>query len=560
MRIPPVLPRLALGVCLAAGCVGFVEAVPDGRGPAAPSVPAGQSPARTPAPDPLNPGTPSLTGAAPLLGLKSGARRLSRDEYANTIRDLLGDANRPTLSYLPEDTFTPFDNEYPLQDVSQSLVEGTERMAEELAGRAVLDPVARDRLVGCSPSGPADETCLRAFVTRFGRRALRRPLSAQEVTDYLTLQTHAVAPGDFYATVALIIRAMLQDPEFLYRVEVGTPEPGRPGLFRLSQFEVASRLSYMLWGGPPGDALLDTAAAGKLGTSDAIRAAAATLLADRRAIGRVQRFHAMWLGYHQLPHPPALSNNLRAETDALVERVVFTDKRPWLDLFRSTETYISDVLATHYGLPPTGSTTPRWVPYGQSGRKGILSHGAFLSVNGKFGDTSPTQRGLLIRQRLACQDIPPPPPAVDADKPPPGEPGSCKADRYRSHAANPMCAGCHGQIDPVGFGLEAYDVQGRFRTQEVDKPKCAIKGEGELLPFGKFTGPAELGDRLVESGVMEGCLVRRVFRAAVGRPEESAEGPFLTRLTDELRRTGGRLDSLLLTLAADRAFVYRLED
>lgn len=492
----------------------------------------------------------------PFLAPKSGIRRLSRDEYDNTLSDLLGDARRPGEKYLPLDIFTPFDNEYPSQEVSPGLIDGTELLATEAAAHLVADTKARAAVVGCVPSGPGDKPCLRSFITRFGRRALRRPLSSTEVDEYMALQSHAVKAGDFFAAVSLVVNAMLQDPEFLYRIETGTADPVRPGVFKLGPFELASRLSYTLWGSGPDDALLDAAAAGKLNSSDDIRNAVVKMIKDPRAVSRVKRFHAMWFGYHQIPLAPELAAPMRAETDALVERVVFTESKRWTDLFTEDQTFISDDLAAHYGLPLPGSKTPKWVSYTGSGRRGILSHGSFLSLGSK-GDTSPTQRGLLVRQRLGCQDIPPPPPNLQTDEPPTGPEGSCKVDRYREHADNANCRACHELIDPVGFGLENFDTQGRFRNTEAENTKCTIDGSGNLAGVGTFRGPAELGERLVASEIMEACLVKRTYRFVMGRPETEEETAFLDSLTQRLKSNGQDFLSLLVDISTSAAFAYR---
>src|SRR5262249_6102374 len=155
----------------------------------------------------------------------------------------------------------------------------------------------------------------------------------------------------------------------------------------------------------------------RLQTSEQVRAAAARALTDARAIDQVERFHALWLGYESLPHDPKLSKAMREESDALIRRVIFEDHRSWQDVFRLDETFVSDTLAEHYGLALPGSAKPVWVSWGSTGRRGILSEGAFLSNGAKFADTSPTLRGFAVRTRLLCQDIGPPPPGVKTDEP-----------------------------------------------------------------------------------------------------------------------------------------------
>ncbi len=492
--------------------------------------------------------------------VESGARRLTRVEYDNTLRDLLGDNSRSGFAELPEDVNDPFDNNYKTQLPSPSLIEAFEKLAQEAALRALADPAIHAKIIPCTPMGPADEACLRKFITTFGRRALRRSLAEDEIQGYLALQAYAVEGASFDIGVELVLRAMLQDVEFLYRVEVGTPVAGAPGTFKLDDHEMAMRLSYFLWGTTPSDALLDLADAGSLSTPADVRSAAVTMMSDPNARERVNRFHALWLSFHQLPHPPALTSELRAETAALINRVVFDEPQDYFDLFTFNETFLTDDLADHYGLPKPGSTTGAWVPYGSSGRKGILSHGSVLSAGTKFADTSPTQRGKFVRNRLLCQEIPPPPANVKADAPPGGVATGCKIDKYKEHAQAGSCKGCHSQMDPIGFGLEAYDSGGVFRSTEIGKPECAISGDGELTGVGTFNGPAGLADRLIESGELERCVVTQVYRFAMGRRETTADKSALDDLGAHFKNDKHAFDQLMIELVSTDAFGFRKQE
>jgi hypothetical protein len=502
----------------------------------------------------------------------NGLRRLTANEYDNTVRDLLlGDEAQSEL-LLPNDPLTPFDNAYPAQIASQALVEGADLLAADAAARLADDPARRDMVVGCTPTGPDDEACMRSFVTSFGRRALRRPLTDEEIDQFLHgengddgIVEYAVEDGDFYTGVDSFIRTILQDPQFLYRVELGVPVPDEPGVFKLDDFEIATRLSYFLWGSGPDDALLDLAEQGGLGTAEEIRATAAGMLADERAVDRVDRFHALWLGYEQMSFGGELAAAMREETRALLERVVFTDQRPWVDVFRLDETFVNDMLAEHYGLPLPGSDTPSWVPYDTEERRGLLSHGSFLSVGGKFNDTSPVQRGLLIRTRLFCQVIPPPPPEVDVDQAPTG--AVCKEDRYAMHRVG-GCAGCHAQIDPIGFGLENFDAQGRYRTNELDNPmtpddesQCVISGDGDLQGIGAFSGPAELGALAIDAGLLDSCVVTQLYRYAIGRTElDELDSAFIEEVVTSVGGGEYQFEDVMLDFVGTHAFGYRREE
>jgi hypothetical protein len=235
---------------------------------------------------------------------------------------------------------------------------------------------------------------------------------------------------------------------------------------------------------------------------------------------------------------------------------------------------VTAALARHYGLvddaavargpePDGAPAGARWVGYGSTGRKGILAHGSFLTAGAKFaGDTSPVARGLLIRERLMCQDIPPPPPGVNSDEPPPaGEDAKCKEDRYHFHKEG-GCGKCHRHIDPLGFGLERYDHQGRYRTVEAGKPACAISGVGEMTGVGEFSGPAGLADAMLKSGRVGPCLVTQLYRYALGRYKlDDADTAAVSEVVAGLG--GAEADftfqDALLAIASAEAFRHRRE-
>jgi hypothetical protein len=487
----------------------------------------------------------------------TGLHRLSRIEYDNTLADLLGDRSRSGFASLPEDVNDPFDNDFSTQIVSGALIGSAEELATAAATRALADAARRDALVGCTPSGPGDQACLESFVRAFGRRAFRRPLTDEEVTGYRGLSAFAVEANDFYVGVDLALRAILQDPNFLYRVETGTAVSGKNGLYVLDDYQIGARLSYFLWGSTPSDRLLDMAASGALSTDSGRRAAATELLTDPRGAERIKQFHAFWLAYDQLPVATDMATAMRAETDALIQRVVFDRRGDYFDLFNATETFVNDTLATHYGLTPPGSTTGAWVPYGSSPRRGILSHGTLLAAGAKFDDTSPTLRGVFVRNRLLCQVIAPPPPTVAVDEPPTSTGSSnCKVDRYAAHRSG-GCATCHNQTDPIGFGLENYDRTGAYRATDKDNPQCAISGDGEVVGLGTFNGPAQLADLIAGSGNLESCLVTQLYRMALGRRESAGDMPTLTKLSDGFKQSGRKFDELLVEVIADPAFIHR---
>lgn len=492
----------------------------------------------------------------------SGLRRLTAQEYAATVEDLVGFVPANVRETLPIDPLVPFDNDFTRQKASEALIQGADLLAGDIAEAVVADPALRSAVVGCEPTGPGDATCFRSFIKTFGRKALRRPLQSAEIDKFAAFLDHAAASGDFYTAVDSALRAFLQHPELLYRVEIGTPVAGAPGVRKLNDFEVAAKLSYFLVGTTPEDWLLDAAESGGLSTSAGLRAAAEKLFAEDRAKGRMGRFHELWLGYSTLTNT-GISADMRAETDALIARVVFDEKRPWTDMLTSQETYLTPDLALHYGLPSPGAS-PGWVPYGDSGRKGILSQATFLSAVSKFGDTSPTQRGLLIRTRLFCQAIAKPPPElkVNTDMPPDtGDPNACKSVRYFMSKTD-GCDTCHKLMDPIGFGLERYDAAGRYRETEPNRPDCPIDGSGSFEGVGAFNGPAELADLMLSAGGVDTCVATQLYRYAVGRSDlDGHDSALIGRLVAGAGADGGlKLDRYIFDYVTSDSIRYRRDE
>jgi len=510
-----------------------------------------------------NPGGPPAVD--PILAVESGVRRLSQAELDNTLSDLLGEDTAPASRLLNEDEFRPFDNDYTIQQASDALITSLEALAEEVAERAVGDAARRSALVPCTPTSPGDAGCFREFLNGFLPRALRRAVTAEDVESYMPLldfatEDNAVVNNDFYTAVKLAVSATLQDPEFLYRVERGSPG-STPGLLELDGYEIASRMSYLLWATMPDDALFAAAASGTLNTAEGRRAEAARLLEDPRARTQLHRFHAMWLGYRSIPHTAELVDAFNRETSALIDRVILEEPGSYLRLFTMGETFVDDALADHYGLPrPTDGEG--WVSYEGTGRAGILGHGSLLAAFSKFEDTSPTQRGILVRTRFMCEEVPRPPPDIDTDQPPQGAMDAvCKYDRYAEHRdQSSSCAGCHSLVDPIGFGLENFDVAGRYREHDDGLPECIIEGTGEIVGVGDFSSPAELSQLLVDNQYVDACAVQQFLTYAWGRPPSVYEEELLAEMTGSLRDGAHDFKAFMLGFLGSDRFARRVEE
>jgi hypothetical protein len=561
---------VAGGTAPASPAVNGGQAAAAGGGPSSGGAPAGGVPTTNAGNGTAIGGSSSGAGAATAAAgaessaaaFDSVARRSSRAELDSIIADVLGDPSRPASKQLLEDEYAPFDNAYTLQVASQALIDGLSAMASDVAERVLADPVSRARIVACTPSGAGDAACFRSVIESIGARLLRRPLRAEEVEGYLGLQAFATednptVDNDFYTAVGLFLQAVLQDPEFLYRIEVGTPT-ATAGVFALDDYSIGSRLSFLLWGRGPDEQLLASAQSGALTQAAARRSAAERLLAAVPAREQLRRYHAMWLGYRAIPHGPELTAAFSRETDALLDRVIFDEPRSYLELFTFPETFVDAALADHYGLArPAGDSG--WVPYGSTGRAGILAHGSVLSGFSKFSDTSPTQRGIFVRTRLLCQDVSPPPANVDVDQPPGSDQAVCKVERYAEHRASPSCGACHGLFDPIGFGLEQFDVAGRFRSNDEGRPECVIDGQGELPGYGVFSGPAQLGSLLVQPGLLDACAVRQYLTFALGRRPTSAEHALVDARIQGFRDRQFDFTELVLALVESPLFALRKE-
>lgn len=544
---------------LASGCAqgdGSGIDTDDPGDPAGASTSAGDSEGESDAEtdtDDVPPGEPSFDNPRAMGPI--ALRRLTQAELSSTLTRALQEDPEvlaELLDQLPADSATPFDNDVSTQTPSGPLVEGLLSLAETLAERLVADPDRLQALWGCSPSGPADVACLRQGADAVGQRLLRRPLTPGELDTYAAFIADAEEDGEFTVAVALVLQSLLLDAEFLYRVEVG--EPVDEDLVRLTDHEYATRLALLLWGEGPDAALLERVEAGDLQTPTGTEALIDAMVADNRTLRQVQRLHAMWLGYDNMPVGGALGDALRTETDKLVERSLV--ERSWLSLFDAESTWLDATLAEHYGIPLPGGEAG-WVDYPDVRRGGLLSHGTFLSLGKKFADTSPTERGKAVWTRLLCNDIPPPPPDVDSGLPPSGGPANaCKEQRYDMREKT-ECASCHALLDGIGFGLENYGPAGEWRTHEPGRDDCFIAGEGELIGSDPFAGAAALGTLLVETGELEGCFMQNVYQFAVGRPVLGDDAPMITAMTQTFEDEDDFV-ALLRTFATSEAFRHRV--
>ncbi|WP_437930814.1 DUF1592 domain-containing protein [Sorangium sp. So ce291] len=504
-------------------------------------------------------------GASPL-------RRMTRFEYNNTIRDLLGDDSAPADAFVIEEEALGFNNQAAALGVTQLLAEQLMKASEAIAARAAQD---LERLLdGCDPAAQGPEACAAELIERLGKRAFRRPLTATELERLERLFAWGNDEHGFSTGVELAIQAMLQSPHFLYRVELGTPDPAGEGVVPLSDHEIASRLSYLLWSSMPDDALFAAADAGELRTAEQIAAQARRLLEDPRARAAVANFHAQWLELTKIDtlakdaavypqYHDGLPALFRAETEAFLDHVVFEDEAGDVaTLLTAPYSLMNAELRAFYGLeaPADGAASPgelEVVPLDPSRRAGFLTHASLLSVLAKPDQPSPVHRGKFVRERLLCQALPPPPPDVDI-QPPAVRPGIPTRRQFERHAQDPGCAGCHRLMDPIGFGFEHYDGIGLYREVDQEVP---VDASGEIVGSrgtdGRFDGAVELARRLAESDEVRQCVATQWFRFGYGRAEQAEDECSMSQIQQAFAESGYNIKALLVALTQTDAFRYR---
>jgi hypothetical protein len=501
-------------------------------------------------------------------------RRLTEGQFKNSLRTLLGDV---TVGAVEEDSH---DGGLAAIGATQIVTspDGVEKYqtAIDAALDAVFaDPTKRTALVSgtgaaCTPkmiTAPvANDACTNAFIARFGRLAWRRALTAAETARYATLATTATQSlADAYAGARWAASALLQSPNFLYRPELGQAMPGRADLRQLTNLEMASRLAFFLWEGPPDDALLLAAESGQLTSVDGIRQQAQRLIASptgRNAVtGFVRDF--FWLGrldgtakdstlFPQFT--PTLRASMGEELTRLWAFAAFDQDGSALDLFTTRHTFVNKELATLYGLPTTGlsDTTFSAVDLPATGpRLGFLSTAALLSINADQKEGSPTLRGKFIREDLLCQTIPPPPNNVDTTLPdPPAGVVFTRREKLERHRTSPTCAACHQLMDPLGFPLESFDAIGRYRTTDAGKP---IDASGSLGTV-SFDGLPGLAAALAASPEAASCMVKHIYRYATGSAQAQGEDVAVNNLVTSFAAEGYRLRALLTDIVTSEGF------
>jgi hypothetical protein len=486
---------------------------------------------------------------------------LTREQYDNAVRDLLGVEGHPSLSLSADEKLAAFFSNS-VSPVTRLSVEQYADAAEEVALRAVDSGL--DTFPGCS-DGSQHAACADSFIQSFGRRVFRRPLAADEAQRYRGLFAGHQARG-YAQAIRVVLQTLLQSANFVYHLEL-TPAPSGSGVTPLGGYEMASRLAFALWNTTPDVELLDAAGSGKLDTKEGLRAEAERLLASDRARDALASFHLQWLGLDNVADTakdtalfpqftPAIKAAMRDETVAFADFVVRRGDGRLATLLSAPFTVASPDLLALYGASaaPAVDGTVSLAP---TERAGLLTQGAFLAAHSHANQTSPVHRGLAVRKNLLCTDLPDPPMNVD-NTPPEPDPNATTRQRFEQHRADPSCVGCHTLLDPIGVGFEAYDAIGRYRTTENG---LQLDTAGELVSAGAasgaFRGAVELAKRLSTSAEVRDCVKKQWFRFSLGRLEGAEDACTLRSLAQDFEASDFNVKSLLVALVTSDAFRYR---
>jgi hypothetical protein len=502
--------------------------------------------------------TAPAPGAAPI-------RRLTRFEFNNTARDLLFDTSKPGDRLPPEVKGNGFSNDAASLTTSRSHVDAYHEVAGALARRVTADPAALAKLSSCDVAAQGEDVCAKTFVADFGRKAFRRNLSeAEKAAFYGVYQAGKEGTGHLDGLRAVIEMA-LQSPQFLYRVELGQKVEGQ-SVLRPTSVEMATRLSYLLWGSTPDGPLLDLASAGKLETKEQIRAQAELMLQDKRARDVVRYFTTTLYGIAGLDglerdattfptYTRSLGPLFRQETEQFIEDVVWNGAGDFATLFNASYSFVNGPLAAFYGIPGVTGDQFQRVERNPAQRLGLLSHASVLASTTPGSRNDPVVRGKFIFEELFCGHVPNPP-ANLVVKEPPADPTRTTRERFAAHRDQVACKGCHTMLDPIGYGLENFDGVGLWRDTENGKPIDATGELPEVDVAGPFNGPVELAKKIASSQDARKCFSNKWLSFAYGRVRSDADACTQAQLQNAFLDSGGNVKALLLAATQTDAFLY----
>jgi hypothetical protein len=565
-------PGLLTQVCAAAlsmaslvGCSGAIGDAPDfshnkgpgGTGPDNPNIMV--NPAEIPA--------QCMDGS--LHSGRSPLRRVTRFEYSNTVRDLLGDTTSPGNGLPPEDIGTGFGNSADAQSVSSLLAKSYRDVAEAVAIRAT-DPAAIGKLLPCATGATAatQDACASTFIDSFASKAYRRPLAATESDELLALEKAVTAKTDFPTGIASIIATVLQSTDFLYRIEFGT-DTVSGNVKHLTGDEMATRLSYFLWGTMPDDTLRNAAKSGELGTPNGVLTNASRMLDDQKSRPVVRFFFdnlfplsiLTGLDRDKTLFPAfngTLAGYMREETQTFLEYMIFQNPgSSWKDAFLADYTFVNGPMAQFYGINGVTGNTFVKTPIDTTKRIGFLTQAGMMTGTITTNKSNPVLRGSFIINKLLCRHISlPTDPAILAQvKVPEDTSGATARERFSKHSTQAICATCHKNIDPFGFTLENFDPIGQWRDDEGTTPidtKVTLPGGGPMV-----NGPVEMVKAIAGTDEAQTCFASHWLDFAYGRSvSDDADECTIAIVNSAFKKADYNVKQLLLNLTQTDAFLY----
>lgn len=490
------------------------------------------------------------------VGTNVGAnvlRRLSRVEYRLTLQDLFQLDAPPAADLVPNDVeqegFTTFSDVQPITPQNlRAYLDTATAMFEALEA----DPARYDSVVGCDAT---EGDCLANFTSSFGRLAFRRPLTPDELDALTTAATENAT--DAADRIRYVTEALLVSPHFLFRVEVGD---SMEGLSTLSPSELASKLSFTVWGRAPSASLLDRAEDGELSTSEGFVAVAEEMLSDPKAQAYYEDFFRQWLGYAQLRPPIEPSEDwsddlmpeMMAETDALLEEYAWTPGEDFFDSLTANHTTVAPLLASFYGISPDANGRYEFSGTEPRASSGILGHASILSQ--KTDGDKVSVRGNWVRGTFLCQDLEIPQAIAETL----GDEliGLTSIQIIEKRNTEAQCAGCHGAIDPIGVGLAQFDAAGRF-DPNVDLSTYPVQAGFPDAEDPSFSSLGELASKLREMPELAACLTEQLFIYAHGRHAEGEDACAFEGATEHFTDDGNSFSSLLRGLVLSDGFRLR---
>jgi hypothetical protein len=487
-------------------------------------------------------------------------------QYDNTIRDLVGIEGNPSESLAPDTTGS----------VDQRAWDGYKAAADAVSQQVMANAAAKARAIPCTPSGDG-AACAQQLIDTFGKRAFRRPLVAEETTRFMAIFTNraaVTATGTFDEAAQLIIRSFLLSPSFLTRAETGGTANAQ-GQIPLSSYEVATRLSYLLWGSMPDDALFAAADGNQLSTKEQILAQAQRMLGDVRARAMVGRFHEhyahMGLGTRweniqrdSMLYPTftaAMTPLISEETTRFFDHVVFGMNGTFRDILTSNVGFVNATTAPLYGVTSSAADLTQ-VQLPQDQRPGVFTRAGFLTAYSLFNRASAILRGAFIQKEVLCAVIGTPPPDAEGT-PLPTDGLLTNRERTDAQTAGDQCVGCHHTIiNPTGFALESYDAIGAWQTNERDTG--AAINTASTVPIGdqevQVDGAADLMTALADSSAAKHCYAQRWVEFAYERTINSADSCTVDNLTTSLTNTGYTVLNLVADLTQADSFRLRVQE